>query len=93
MMYDYGGMLPSWDGKPSPTGIATSASKLPVGREIGVFIDQNGTIQDLVGNKFVDHLRISSIPDSTPTLPAGDYRQQSAERRWESPLTPRMIQF
>ena len=57
MMYDYtaGCYLPGTVNLDSTGTIATftPASKLPVGREIGVFIDQNGTIQDLVGNKFV----------------------------------------
>ena len=53
----------------------TPINPLPVGRQIYVFINQNGTIQDLVGNKLAGgpqyYFYTGFLPDTTPPAISG----------------------
>lgn len=62
----------------------TPNNPLPVGREIVVYLNQNGIITDLVGNKLAGRLSTTSIPDSLPSprrprLPASARRTATPE--------------
>ena len=83
MMYDYtaGCYLPGTVNLDSTGTIATfiPTNPLPVGRQIYVFINQNGIIQDLVGNKLAGapsyYFYTGFTPDTTPPSITGNSPQ------------------